>query len=84
MEAATTVDTELEKLITRRAGTDHETTADERSRRWRESLARHKDAIRERNRWEWIRYFDRMAAAHAGIAQDYERRAEALCEDGAA
>jgi hypothetical protein len=79
----TAVDTELEKLITRRASTDHETTADERSRLWRDSLRRHKAATRERNRWAWVRYFDKMAASHAALSEDYKRRAEELCQEGA-
>ena len=83
METAPTLDAELDRLISRRAGADHETIAEERARLWRDSLGRHKAAIRERNRWEWIRYFDRMAASHAALAKDYERRAEELCEEGA-
>jgi len=44
-------------------------------------VRRHHEKIRQRNRWEWVRFFDRMAQAHAGIAKDYERRAEELCTD---
>ena len=30
----------------------------------------------------WFAHFCRMAANHARIAQDYERRAEELCKEG--
>jgi len=39
---------------------------------------------REQNRWEWVRYFNRMAKSHAALAADYERRADELCEEGEA
>jgi hypothetical protein len=78
------VDQELEKLITRRASSDTRTAADEREELWKASVRRHHEAVRRRNRAAWFAHFCEMAAAHAGIAQDYERRAEALCEDGAA
>ena len=51
----------------------------EQERRGREE--RRRDAERERNRWRWVRHFDRMAARHAALAADYERRAAELCEE---
>jgi L-fucose mutarotase/ribose pyranase (RbsD/FucU family) len=78
---ADTVDAELDRLISRRASTDTQTTADELEPGYQESVRRHHEKIRQRNRWEWVRFFDRMAESHARIAQDYERRAEELCTD---
>ncbi len=78
---ADTVDAELDRLISRRASTDHRTSADELEASYVESVRRHHEKIRQRNRWEWVRFFDRMAQSHARIAQDYERRAEELCTD---
>ncbi len=51
---------------------------------WAASVARYHEKIRRQNRWEWVRYFDRQAAAHAAIAEDYRERAEALIGGGAA
>jgi len=47
-----------------------------------ESERRHRARIREQNRWEWVRYFDRMAASHARLSESYRERAErlVLCE----
>jgi hypothetical protein len=71
---------ELDRLIERRAQKG-ETTQDEKEEAWKLSLAAHREREREQNRWEWVRFFDRMAEAHRELSQDYERRAEALCED---
>jgi len=51
---------------------------------WAESERRHTARTREQNRWEWVRYFDRMAANHARLSESYEARAEALCQEGEA
>jgi hypothetical protein len=51
---------------------------------WTENCRQHAEQRRERNRWEWVRYFERMAENHARISEDYRRRAEELCERGAA
>jgi len=75
------VDAELDRLISRRASTDHHPDPDELEPGYVESVRRHHEKIRQRNRWEWVRFFDRMAESHARIAQDYERRAEELCTD---
>ena len=74
-----TVDLELDRLVSRRASTDRTPDPDEREASYLESVRRHHEKIRQRNRWEWVRFFDRMAESHARIAQDYERRAEVLC-----
>jgi hypothetical protein len=54
--------------------------ADEREELWMESTRRFHARRREENRWAWIRHFDRMAANHAKLSEDYQRRAEKLCE----
>jgi len=46
-----------------------------------ESERRHRARIREQNRWEWVRFFDRMAQSHAKLSESYRERAERLCED---
>jgi len=51
---------------------------------WMESERRYDDRRRRRNRALWFAHFCRMAASHARLAEDYERRAEELCEEGAA
>ncbi len=78
---ADTVDLELDRLISRRASQDTRPDPDELEASYVESVRRHHEKIRQRNRWEWVRFFDRMAQSHARIAQDYERRAEELCTD---
>ena len=49
---------------------------------WEGSVRREKEIRRRENRAAWFAFFSRMAQAHAGIAKDYERRAEELCSDG--
>jgi len=75
------IDRDLERLLVTRASED--TTSDPTTLEpgYLESVRRHHEKIRQRNRWEWVRFFDRMAQSHARIAQDYERRAEELCTD---
>lgn len=53
----------------------------EREDLWAGSVQRDKERRRRENRAAWFAFFCRMAQAHAGIAKDYERRAEELCGD---
>ncbi len=53
----------------------------EREDLWEASVRRDKEIRRRENRAAWFAFFSRMAQAHAGIAKDYERRAEELCND---
>ena len=80
-----TVDLELDRFITKR---HDRRVADEGERpaleAWMESERRYDARRRRKNRALWFAHFCRMADSHARIAQDYERRAEALCEEGAA
>lgn len=82
-EILDTVDVELDRLISKRASQDRRPDPDELEPGYMESVRRFHARRREQNRWEWVRFFDRMAASHARIAQDYERRAAELCEKGA-
>jgi hypothetical protein len=51
---------------------------------WMESERRYYARRRRQNRALWFAHFCHMAASHAQLAQDYERRAEELCEEGTA
>ncbi len=74
------VDHELDRLIEKRAEVgDPEAVA----ALWEASVRRHNESIRQRNRWEWVRYFDRMAANHRKLSESYAERAEKLCESEA-
>ena len=48
-----------------------------------ESVRIHHAKRLERNRWEWVRFFDRMALSHRELSEDYERRAEGLLQEAA-
>jgi hypothetical protein len=74
------VDQELDRLITRRASTDRSPCPDALEPGYRESVRRHNEKIRERNRWEWVRFFDRRAESHARLSEGYRERAEKLLE----
>jgi hypothetical protein len=55
----------------------------ERAEVWLTSVRTYNRRRREQARWLWIRHFDKMADLHARLAADYQRRADALCnEDG--
>ena len=75
------VDREIEAMISRRASTDSRTTADEREELWKASVRAHHARRRREARALWFAHFCEMAQSHARIAKDYERRAEALCEE---
>ena len=73
------IEKELDAMIERRARKG-DVDPDELEEMWRESVRRDREKQRERNRWEWIRFFERMAESHAAMSQDYARRAAALLE----
>lgn len=56
----------------------------EREDPWKASVRRDRERRRREIRAAWFAFFSRMAENHARIAQDYERRAEELCKEGAA
>jgi hypothetical protein len=74
------VEKELDAFIERRSRKG-EVDPEEQEELWMESVRRFHDRRREENRWAWIRYFDRMATSHRKLSQDYQRRAEALCDE---
>ena len=75
------VETELDRLIERRDTERRRTEAERRMEElWAESVRRYNARQREQNRWEWVRYFDRIAASLRTRAQEYDRRAEELLE----
>ncbi len=78
-ESIEIAEAELDRFIERRAREAGEAELIEAA--WAESVRRHNARLREQNRWEWIRFFDRMARSHARISEDYQCRAEQLLED---
>ena len=59
------------------------TVQQEREGLWEASVRRDRERRRREIRAEWFGFFSRMAESHARIAQDYQRRAEELCQKGA-
>jgi hypothetical protein len=76
------VEKELDALI-RRRDEKRRLTEGERleEEMYAESVRRFHERQREENRWEWVRYFDRMAQSHAKLSENYRERAEKLCEE---
>jgi hypothetical protein len=74
------VEAEITRMIERRSRKG-DVDADDREELWMESVRRFHERRREQNRWEWVRYFDRMAQSHAKLSKDYRERAELLCEE---
>lgn len=54
----------------------------ERSELWIGSVQRYHERCQEEHRWQWVRYFDRMARLHRQLSESYTARADALCQDG--
>ena len=77
---ADSVDADLDRLISQRASQDKRSDPDELEPGYVESVRRHHAKVRERNRWEWVRFFDRMAESHARISEGYRERAQKLLE----
>ena len=51
---------------------------------WRDSEQRRTAQLHKENRALWYVHFCRMAESHRKLSEDYEARAEALCQEGAA
>jgi hypothetical protein len=79
--SAEAAESQLERFITqrheKRVASEGERAAQEM---WMESVVRYNEREREQNRWEWVRFFDRMAQSHARISEEYEARAQKLLE----
>jgi hypothetical protein len=69
----------IDRTIERRAR-DVDAAA-EREQIWRESLTRFENRRRRRLVAEWFAFYARMVDRHRALSEDYERRAERLCED---
>ncbi len=65
----------IRKRHDQRVQTEGERAAEEL---WAESERRHLARKREQNRWEWVRYFDRIAASLRARADEYDQRAARL------
>ena len=48
---------------------------------WMESERRYHEIRQRQNVAAWFAHFCRMADNHAALAEDYQRRAEELCEE---
>jgi hypothetical protein len=48
---------------------------------WGSSVRRYKERQRRQSVAAWFGFYCRMADNHAALAEDYQRRAEELCED---
>jgi hypothetical protein len=76
------VERELDAFIQRRHEKRRQTEGErEGEMLWKASERRHRAVLRERNRWEWVRHFDRLARSLRERADHYERWAETLMRD---
>ena len=48
---------------------------------WAGSVRRYHERRRQQNAAAWFEYFCRMADNHRALSEDYQRRAEELCQD---
>ncbi len=71
---------QIDVLIDRRAR--ERSKANELEDLWRESVSKHHERTRRENRAQWYAHFCGMAESHVRLAEDYERRAKELCEEG--
>ena len=79
------VEKELTAFIAKRDGQRRQSEGERRAEEaWAESERRYGGRRRREYRALWFAHFCRMADSHARISEDYERRAEELCEEGAA
>ena len=84
---ADTVDADLDRLISRRASTDHRTSADELEPSYTESVRRFNARVRAANREAWVNYHLDQAGRHRRNLEDlithHETQAARLCESEA-
>ena len=82
-----TVDLELDRLISRRASTDHRTSADELEPGYVESVRRFNARVRAENRAAWSEYHRDQAQRHRAVLEaliaHHETQAARLCESKA-
>ena len=70
---------EIDRLIEKRGRQHEEANFEEMA--WKESTRKHNAKLRRQHRAEWFSFYSRLAASHALISRDFERRAEALLDD---
>lgn len=71
------LDRQAAKVKEDRAGQQR---ANETEAELRKANERRTTQRREQHRWEWVRYFERLARNHAAISEMYAARAKALLE----
>jgi hypothetical protein len=74
------VATDIDRMIERRSRQSGEERPEEAM--YAESVRRYHARQRKEIAALWFAHFCRMAANHARISEDYERRAEELCKEG--
>ena len=72
---------EIERFIERQSQRG-EHDPDEQDELWKASMRAHRERLRRQNVAAWFAHFCKMADSHAALAEDYQRRAEELCEEG--
>jgi hypothetical protein len=70
---------QLDKLIERRSSSNPD--PDELEPSYAESVRRFNARRREVNRWEWIKFYDRLARNHARLSEEHAVRAEKLLKE---
>jgi hypothetical protein len=75
------VNSELDRLISRRASQDQRPDPDEQEESWKASVRAYTARRREANRREWHGYFCHLADLLRSRAEEYDHRAQALLED---
>jgi hypothetical protein len=70
----------IDALIERRVR--EKSNANELEEMYAESTRRHREKIREANRWGWARFYERLAENHAKLAEENRKRAAELLEGG--
>jgi hypothetical protein len=80
-----TVDTELDRLICKRASQDRRPDPDEQEATWRASVARYNAGRREEMRAAWCEYHQGQAARHRAVLEAliarHEEKARRLLAD---
>ncbi len=81
----TSVDQDLDRLISRRASQDHRPDPDEQEELWKASVRRHHEAIRRRNRALWYGWHMDQVERHRRTLEDliahHEQQAARLCRE---
>ena len=70
---------QIEVLIARRA--TQRDAANELEEMWKASERGHRERLRRENRAAWYAFYSRLADSLRARADDYDRRAEALCSE---